>query len=74
MAASRHPPVIGASARVHRLGHVDDVLIVAVDGREVTVEMVDGEQLLFVLHRGKGHFYLAGDAGSTGPRLQLSDE
>jgi len=70
MASSRRLPVVGAFAQVRRLGHTEEVVIVGVDGAEVTVETSDGSQLTFVLHRGKGHFYLAGE-GSTGPRLVL---
>jgi hypothetical protein len=71
MAPTRTVPVVGASAQVRRLGHTDPVVIVAVRGTEVIVTTDDGDTLTFVLHRGKGHFYLAGAEGSTGPRLVL---
>lgn len=70
MPPSRHLPVVGASAQVRRLGHTEEVVIVAVRGTEVIVTTPDGDTLTFVLHRGKGHFYLAGH-DSTGPRLVL---
>jgi len=70
MPPSRRLPVVGAPAQVRRLGQTESVVIVAVEGTEVTVQASDGARQTFVLHRGKGHFYLAGE-GSTGPRLVL---
>lgn len=70
MPPSRVLPVVGATAQVRRLGHTEPVVIVAVRGTDVIVTTADGDTLTFCLHRGMGHFYLAG-AGSTGPRLVL---